>query len=59
MTRVPSTATTPYRSSACHIGTHHECAYSSPTASPIDIPVVYEACACPCHSTATSPEAAS
>ncbi|MFF3603051.1 hypothetical protein [Streptomyces sp. NPDC002463] len=59
MTRVPPAATTPYRSSACRIGTHHECAHSSPTTAPIGIPVVYEACACSCHSAATSPEATS
>ncbi|TXS34563.1 hypothetical protein EAO71_00590 [Streptomyces sp. ms191] len=59
MTRAPSAATTPYRSSACQIGTHHECAHSSPTPALIDIPVVYEACACSCHSATTSLEAAS
>lgn len=38
-----------YRSSACRIGAHHECAHSSPTAAPVGIPVVYEACEYPCH----------
>ncbi|AJF64993.1 hypothetical protein SVTN_11720 [Streptomyces vietnamensis] len=38
-----------YQSSACRIGTHHECAHSAPTAAPVDIPVVYEACGCSCH----------
>ncbi|GAA2790926.1 hypothetical protein GCM10019017_40460 [Streptomyces showdoensis] len=40
---------TPYRSSSCRIGTHHECAQSSPTSAPVGIPVIYEACDCPCH----------
>ncbi|GAB3010211.1 hypothetical protein GCM10023080_090690 [Streptomyces pseudoechinosporeus] len=39
-----------YRSSSCRIGTHHACAESSPAAAPIDLPVIYEACDCPCHS---------
>lgn len=38
-----------YRSSACRIGTHHECAHSSPAAAPVGIPVIYEACECACH----------
>jgi len=40
----------PYRSTACRIGTHLACTESSPTSAPIDLPVVYETCACPCHS---------
>ncbi len=44
---------TPYRSSACRIGTHRECAHSSPAAAPVGIPVIYEACDCPCHSAST------
>ncbi len=40
-----------YRSSACRIGTHHDCSHSSPTAAPVGIPVVYEACECTCHPT--------
>ncbi|MFI0990043.1 hypothetical protein [Streptomyces exfoliatus] len=59
MTSVPAAAATPYRSSSCRIGTHQECAHSCPTKAPIDIPVIYEACVCPCHSPTTSPEAAS
>ncbi|GGV15279.1 hypothetical protein GCM10010275_65770 [Streptomyces litmocidini] len=59
MTRVPTAVTTPYWSSACRIGTHHECAHSSPRTAPIGIPVVYEACGCSCHSADTAPEAAS
>ncbi|GAA2253370.1 hypothetical protein GCM10010232_47630 [Streptomyces amakusaensis] len=38
-----------YQSSACLIGTHEGCTHSAPVASPADIPVVYESCACPCH----------
>lgn len=40
---------TPYRSTACRIGTHHACAESSPALAPVDVPVIYEACDCPCH----------
>ncbi|TXS62412.1 hypothetical protein EAO69_38975 [Streptomyces sp. me109] len=40
----------PYRSTACRIGTHPACAESSPTSAPVDLPVIYEACDCPCHS---------
>lgn len=49
--RITHTRTAPYRSSACRIGTHHACAESSPAAAPVDVPVVYEACDCPCHAT--------
>ncbi|MFI6102729.1 hypothetical protein [Streptomyces sp. NPDC051310] len=52
---MPHTKLTPYRSSRCQIGTHHECAHSSPATAPIGIPVIYEACACPCHTPATNP----
>lgn len=41
---------TPYRSTACRIGTHPACAESAPTLTPGDLPLVYEACDCPCHS---------
>ncbi|MFJ7954923.1 hypothetical protein ACIQ62_01340 [Streptomyces sp. NPDC096319] len=51
---MPRTKAAAYRSSACQIGTHHECAYSSPATAPLDIPVIYEACACPCHEPATA-----
>ncbi|MFJ6784661.1 hypothetical protein [Streptomyces yangpuensis] len=44
----PST-TAAYRSSSCAIGTHPECAPSSPAAAPIGVPVIYEACDCSCH----------
>lgn len=40
----------PYRSIACCIGTHPTCAESSPASAPVDLPVIYEACGCPCHS---------
>lgn len=40
----------PYRSTVCRIGTHHACAESSPVPAPADLPIVYETCACPCHS---------
>ncbi|MFI5985889.1 hypothetical protein ACIBEA_34140 [Streptomyces sp. NPDC051555] len=49
-------ARTTYRSSVCAIGTHHECAYASPTTAPIGIPVTYEACDCTCHEPGTQPE---
>ncbi|MDD9376942.1 hypothetical protein M8Z33_09735 [Streptomyces sp. ZAF1911] len=45
----PGPATTPYRSTSCAIGTHHECAQSPPATAPVGVPVIYEACACPCH----------
>lgn len=38
-----------YQSSSCRIGSHSECAHSSPAAAPIGIPVLYEACSCSCH----------
>lgn len=47
--RVTHAKAVPYRSSSCLIGTHHECAHSSPAVAPIGVPVVYEACDCPCH----------
>lgn len=59
MTGVSQVAATPYRSSSCQIGTHHKCAHSSPATAPVGIPVIYEACACPCHTATTAPEAAS
>lgn len=40
----------PYRSTACRIGTHPACEESSPVPAPVDLPIVYETCACPCHS---------
>jgi hypothetical protein len=41
----------PYRSTACRIGTHPTCVESAPVSAPVDLPVVYEVCDCPCHST--------
>ncbi|MEU4277631.1 hypothetical protein AB0F57_22360 [Streptomyces tanashiensis] len=46
---------TPYRSTSCRIGTHHECAHSAPATAPVDVPVIYEACACSCHAPAAQP----
>lgn len=45
----PGADTTPYRSSSCAIGTHLECAQPSPATAPVGVPVIYEACACTCH----------
>lgn len=47
---ITDTSAIPYRSTACRIGTHLACAESSPASAPVDLPVVYEACECPCHS---------
>lgn len=46
----PDTSATSYRSTACQIGTHHACAESSPESAPADLPLIYEACDCRCHS---------
>lgn len=46
----PDTSATSYRSTACQIGTHHACAESSPESAPVDLPLIYEACDCLCHS---------
>ncbi|MFB7573030.1 hypothetical protein [Streptomyces sp. NPDC056165] len=48
--RITNAETVPYLSTSCRIGTHHVCAESSPAAAPIDVPVIYEVCDCPCHS---------
>ncbi|MDX3337274.1 hypothetical protein ACFY72_02955 [Streptomyces globisporus] len=45
------TASDPYRSIACWIGTHHSCTDPAPPAATDDVPVIYEECICPCHST--------
>lgn len=42
-----------YQSSSCRIGRHSECAHSSPAAAPVGVPIVYEACSCPCHTVAS------
>jgi hypothetical protein len=47
---ITDAAAVPYRSTACRIGTHPTCAESSPVSVPADLPVVCEACDCPCHS---------
>lgn len=52
----PGADPTPYRSSSCTIGTHHECAQSSPATAPVGVPVIYEACDCPCHTPTDRPE---
>lgn len=44
------TSSVPYRSTACRIGTHAVCTESSPAPTPDDLPVIYEACDCSCHS---------
>lgn len=49
--RVADATSVPYRSIACRIGTHSSCVEPSPFLAPVDVPVIYEACACPCHST--------
>jgi hypothetical protein len=51
----PDTSATSYRSTACRIGTHHACAESSPETAPVDLPLIYEACDCLCHSTPGQP----
>ncbi|CAM5704228.1 hypothetical protein SPURM210S_00517 [Streptomyces purpurascens] len=48
--RITETSAAPYQSTDCRIGTHLACAESSPVSAPIDLPVVVETCACPCHS---------
>ncbi len=48
----PATA---YRSSSCAIGTHPECAQSSPATAPVGVPVIYEACDCSCHTPDAAP----
>lgn len=50
----PATSATSYRSAACQIGTHQACAESTPDSAPVDLPLIYEACGCLCHS-ATAP----
>lgn len=46
------TASVPYRSIACCIGTHHSCIEPTPPEATDDVPVIYEVCVCPCYSTA-------
>ncbi len=51
--RATHTKPVTYQSSSCRMGTHCECAHSSPMVAPIGIPVVYEACNYTCHTAAT------
>jgi hypothetical protein len=45
----PDISATSYRSAACQIGTHQACAESTPDLTPVDLPLIYEACGCLCH----------
>ncbi|AWW43130.1 hypothetical protein DN051_41685 (plasmid) [Streptomyces cadmiisoli] len=54
-TRGPDAPATSYRSTACQIGTHRACAESSPDSAPVDLPLIYEACDCTCHSASGQP----
>lgn len=47
---VSETAAAAYLSTACRVGTHTACAEGLPSPAPVDVPVIYETCACPCHS---------
>lgn len=47
---VSEAAAAAYRSTACRVGTHAACAEASSSHGPVDLPVIYETCACPCHS---------
>lgn len=46
---VSETAVDAYRSTACRVGIHTTCAEASPSVAPVDLPVIYETCVCPCH----------
>lgn len=46
---VSETGAAAYRSTACRVGTHAACAEAAPSPAPVDLPVIYETCACPCH----------
>ncbi|MFG2671435.1 hypothetical protein [Streptomyces sp. NPDC048445] len=48
--RGADTTSVPYRSIACRIGTHSSCVESSAFLAPVDVPLIYEACDCQCHS---------
>lgn len=45
----PDGSLTSYRSAVCQIGTHRACSESTPNSAPVDLPLIYEACACLCH----------
>lgn len=47
--RITETSAIPYQSAVCCIGIHLACVESSVVSAPIDLPLVYETCACPCH----------
>lgn len=47
---VSEIAAAAYLSTACRVGTHTACAEASPSLAPVDLPVIYETCVCPCHS---------
>lgn len=51
----PDISATSYRSAACQIGTHQACAESTPDLAPVDLPLIYEACGCLCHSASDQP----
>lgn len=40
----------PYHSTACRIGSHDQCTHAEPKMPPAGVPVMYEVCACHCHS---------
>lgn len=46
---VSGTSAVSYRSTDCRIGTHASCTESSPALVSDDLPVICEACDCPCH----------
>jgi hypothetical protein len=50
-TRVTQANPASYQSSACRIGTHQKCVHASPLPPELGLPIVYEACGCPCHGT--------
>jgi hypothetical protein len=51
----PDISATSYRSAACQIGTHQACAETTPDLAPVDLPLIYEACGCLCHSASDQP----
>lgn len=52
---VASIEAPPYRSATCRIGTHEACTESPALLAPIDLPLIYEVCACPCHASSSWP----
>ncbi|MBZ6307331.1 hypothetical protein [Streptomyces olivaceus] len=53
--RTVETPAVAYRSTACRIGTHTDCAEASHVLAPVDLPVIYETCDCPCHPSPDQP----